>query len=297
MKQKFLTLILLLTVCIGTLCASNTSVDGIYYNFDNTNLTATVTCRGSYGNEYSNEYSGSIVIPDSVTYNGVCYCVTKIDGDSFYKCTALESVIIPNSVVEIATGAFNESSLKYVKIGDGLKVIGNQVFNCPLDTVVLGRNVQSIGNYNFYSMPVFIFNSATPPFLKHNYINTTYLYLGGMSTQAKCATCIIPCGSKEAYLASRWTNVANIFIENSEYSVNVLSSNKSEGIAKIVQKDCEEVIIEAKPQEGYTFVKWSDGSTTSKRNIILTQDSTLTAYFAKEGYTIHVYQDCNTTIE
>ena len=88
------------------------------------------------------------------------------------------------------------------------------------------------------------------------------------------------------------------FIEQSPYSITTNSSNDAYGIAKVASRpDCNSSILTAIPNEGCTFVKWSDGNTQATRYLELTEDITLTAYFAKEGYTIHVYQDCNTTIE
>ena len=84
MKQKFLTLILVLTVGIETLSASNTSVGGIYYSFNSNTLTATVSYRGTSSDEYNGEYSGTINIPSSVEYKGLTYKVTSIGNDAFY---------------------------------------------------------------------------------------------------------------------------------------------------------------------------------------------------------------------
>ena len=45
-------------------------------------------------------------------------------------------------------------------------------------------------------------------------------------------------------------------------------------------------IITASPKYGYHFVQWNDGNTDNPRTIILTQDTTFTAEFAKNEYTI-----------
>jgi hypothetical protein len=88
------------------------------------------------------------------------------------------------------------------------------------------------------------------------------------------------------------------FVEQSPYSITINSSNDAYGIAKVASRpDCNSAILTAIPNEGYTFVKWSDGNTQATRYLELTEDITLTAYFAKEGYTIHIYQDCTSTIE
>ena len=88
------------------------------------------------------------------------------------------------------------------------------------------------------------------------------------------------------------------FVEQSPYSITINSSNDAYGIAKVASRpDCNSAILTAIPNEGCTFVKWSDGYTQATRYLELTEDISLTAYFAKEGYTIHIYQDCTSTIE
>ena len=69
MKIKSLSLLITLTISMRVLYASNTKVGNIWYDFNNQNMTASVTFEGAWYEEYSNEYSGSIVIPSSVTYN------------------------------------------------------------------------------------------------------------------------------------------------------------------------------------------------------------------------------------
>ena len=87
--------------------AHDFEVDGIYYTtlWDD-DLTVRVTHRGSKYNEYSNEYSGSVVIPRKVTYKGKVYSVTSIGYDAFRDCSGLTSINIPNSVTSIGPSAF-----------------------------------------------------------------------------------------------------------------------------------------------------------------------------------------------
>ena len=106
MKQLLLnTTILLIMLSMVSLKvnANNLSVGGIYYNYTSEN-TVEVTYYG-YGNSF-NSYSGNVTIPASIVYNGKMYSVTSIGGSAFADCTALTSVVIPNSVKSVGMNAF-----------------------------------------------------------------------------------------------------------------------------------------------------------------------------------------------
>ena len=99
MKKRFTacltTLILSVFFSISAL-AYDVEVDGICYDISET--TATVTQGG--------DYSGDLVIPESITYNNSKYSVTSIGEDAFIGCRGLTSVTIPNSVTSIEDEAF-----------------------------------------------------------------------------------------------------------------------------------------------------------------------------------------------
>lgn len=54
------------------------------------------------------------------------------------------------------------------------------------------------------------------------------------------------------------------------------------------------VSIEATPDMGYMFTRWSDGDTHSKRTVVLSSDSTLTASFQQTGSAMHNALSSNT---
>ena len=75
-------------------------IDGIYYKFYNGNMTAEVISG-------EDKYTGDIVIPRSVKYNGSTYAVTDIGEEAFYYCNGLTSVTIPRSITSIDERAFH----------------------------------------------------------------------------------------------------------------------------------------------------------------------------------------------
>ena len=106
MRKKLSLFLLALITGAGTAFASDTQVGGIWYNFNSSTRTASVTYQGSSFTSFSNRYSGSVVIPSSVTYYNITYSVTSIGSDAFYGCSGLTSVVIPNSVTSIGSQAF-----------------------------------------------------------------------------------------------------------------------------------------------------------------------------------------------
>ena len=130
MKKLFTLLIAL--VATTALLAEDFKINGIYYKIlkDKTNEVE-VTYRGSNYYDYDNEYSGSITIPSTVTYNGTTYSVTTIGEDAFMDCESLTSITVPNSVTTIGACAF---------------------LRCEsLTSITIPNSVTSIGNYAFYS--------------------------------------------------------------------------------------------------------------------------------------------------
>ena len=99
MKKYFILLVLMLLPMVASADYANIEIDGIYYILFETEKHAEVTRN-------PNEYRGDVVIPESVTYEGVNYSVTSIRENAFYVCRDLTSVTIPNSVKSIGRYAF-----------------------------------------------------------------------------------------------------------------------------------------------------------------------------------------------
>ena len=134
--KRFYSLFILLVGVLSSLMAHDAEVNGIYYNLDATNKTAEVTYKGDTYKAYD-EYSGSVNIPESITYNDVNYKVVSIGSSAFVDCGNLTSVTVPNSVTTIRSWAFGTNrgqtatapvTLQYLTLGSGITTIENNAF-------------------------------------------------------------------------------------------------------------------------------------------------------------------------
>ena len=91
--------------------------------------------------------SGNVVIPKTVTLDGVTYTVTRIADNGFEKFTAIESVTIPASVKTIGGEAFfGCTGLTSVTIPSSVETFGSSVFaSCTgLTSVTIPASVTEI---------------------------------------------------------------------------------------------------------------------------------------------------------
>ena len=74
-------------------------------------------------------YSGDIVIPATIEYDGVVYNVTKIGDNAFRNCRDLTSITLPDSLLSIGEFAFdNCQSLTTITIPNGVTYINKFAF-------------------------------------------------------------------------------------------------------------------------------------------------------------------------
>ena len=160
MKKQLLLFFLMMLPLVAS--AYPVEIDGIWYNLTAETKQAEVTT------DYPG-YTGSVVIPEKVTYESVEYSVTSI-GDrafkmrgitavtipnsvtsigeqAFYLCEGLTSITIPNSVTNISKEAFLDcSNLTSVNIPNSLVTIKKGTFQrCrQLTSIIIPNSVKSI---------------------------------------------------------------------------------------------------------------------------------------------------------
>lgn len=178
MKESYLKIALtcLLFTCINRVCAHDFEVNGIYFNvISESDKTVEVTYKGSSYSEYSNEYTGHLVLPSSIDIDGTTYSVTSVGDKAFYQCSrivsvdipssiksienkafyycfGITSIKIPNSVISIGEYAFEKcSGLENITIGNSVQIINKGAFRecSSLKKVTIPNSVKSIGDYAF----------------------------------------------------------------------------------------------------------------------------------------------------
>ena len=147
MKKQLLFFVLMMLPLVAS--AYDFEVDGIFFNYDSYSQSAIVASDDANGTKYS----GTIVIPNTITYKGRTMSVTAIGNSAFRNCKDLVSVHIPSSVVRIEGWAFRDSpNLRFLSIPSTVNSIGGYVFSNSLTTLVIedGQEQLNIDKYTFY---------------------------------------------------------------------------------------------------------------------------------------------------
>ena len=266
-----------------------------YCTLTSVTIPNSVTSIGKYAFSHSRSLT-SVTIPNSVTSieKGaflqspgltsvtIGNSVTSIGDQTFYYCPSLTSVTIGNSVTSIGYEAFcNCIGLTSVTIPNSVNSIGGGAFHgCTgLTSVTIPNSVTSIGREAFYGcsgLTSVTIEAETPPTLGNS---------GAFYDFNNCPI-YVPCGTLDAYKTA-WTYYASrIQYVPFVFVVTGLVTETMMGRVVVPTTLCDDTLITAVPNYGYHFTQWSDGNTDNPRTIVLTQDTTFTAEFAKNTYTI-----------
>ena len=148
-KISFATILLtlLLSMMSTNTFAYDFEIDGIYYN-----LIKGKAAEVTYKDDSYSSYSGEVVIPEKVNYEGVDYSVESIGECAFRNCTGLTFITIPNSVTTIGYSAFfNCSGFTSISIPNSVTRIGEWAFaGClGLNSITIPNSVTNIGRFAF----------------------------------------------------------------------------------------------------------------------------------------------------
>lgn len=280
-KLRFI-LLFAVVLLTGRAAAYDFASGGFYYNIlDAGAKTVEVTNQNGTEKVKVEGYTGRIVIPATVTNNGVEYQVVQIGKFAFYN-SDIETLVISEGVESIQEGAFywcfslkevsfpkslrtvgriafwNCSSLGSIEFQEGLTTIENQAFGYSYNVVkiVLPSTVKSIEYSAFRNMESLntVISYIAEPFeipssvfaMGENYDETTQT----TTYFPSAATLYVPVGSKSAYEALEgWNMFAGIYEgEPKEAYKDGLNFSYTEGanVAKLIAGDyssMEEIVI------------------------------------------------------
>lgn len=145
-----LALLWLSTLCLNVVHAS-TLIDGLYYDLDTSNRTATVTYETTGSNNYAS-LPADVVIPENVTYWGITYSVTKIGAQAFQNCSSITEVTVGKELKNIGARAFlNCKSFTAMLLPDEFTTMGESAFEgcIKLTVVKLGKSLTAVPAHAF----------------------------------------------------------------------------------------------------------------------------------------------------
>ena len=193
-------------------------VNGIYYNYNASNQTAIVTYDGAGSNGDNsdpNRYTGKVVIPSTVTYNGRTLTVASLSRDAFYNCKQLTEVVMPNTIQEIGNDCFYDcTSLAKADLPESIETIREGAFsNTIITSVILPEKLKYLAQQAFYNC-----NSLTTVTIKCTPNNTTYSGLKGIFYKCSNIKEIIIESNVDVIRSSSWwefgDNVRTVICKN-----------------------------------------------------------------------------------
>lgn len=147
-----------------------TSIDGVRYILKDGKATI---------GRQNKEMSGDVVIPETVTYNGVTFSVNDMvsptniiawssnritcENGAFQSCL-ISSVVLPNTITIIPAGAFNScSNLVSITLPDSVTQLGAACFaGCSsLEEIYLPETINKFGSSTRYGFKSYIFGDCS----------------------------------------------------------------------------------------------------------------------------------------
>ncbi len=99
-----------------------------------------------------NNYSGDIVIPETVTYNNITYKVTSLGESCFEGCSNLTSINLPSDITSLGTACFSScGSLTSINLPSSITSLGSYCFSgcSSLTSISLPSGITSLGERFF----------------------------------------------------------------------------------------------------------------------------------------------------
>lgn len=235
--------------------------------------------------------------------------IKEIGSYAFNGCGSLSSITIPETLEYIGDHAFsncpNLTSVTWNAIRCNTissDYYNNQIFDNMIESFILGDKIQIIPDYLCYGLKKLtsiIFPNSLKRIGEQTFSGCSGLTSVTIPNSVEhigwCAFC--DCSSLvDIYATCSDLDRVRQLLDYDErvkyiplpYSIIVNAEN---GYINHPQSICDALELSAIPNYGYHFTQWSDGNTNNPRPFELTQDTTFTAEFAPNQYSINVSCD------
>ncbi len=243
--------LLLITVLPITSLADSVKIGDLWYNlYNEANPVATVVSSQGEG------YTGEIVIPSSIEYDGVAYTVDSIGKSAFASSTItgttvpsfdLKKVTLPSSIKVVGDYAFYYSNeIEKIEIPEGCVSIGSGAFMwCgALESLYLPSTLSNIGDnaFQYCRKLTRVHSYILNPFeINVNVFGREYGNVTGLEYGENAAQLYVPDGTKAKYeMLDGWKLFKEI-IEGEYHEVEknglCYSYLKGKGFATLISGD------------------------------------------------------------
>lgn len=224
--------------------------------------------------------------------------MTHIEYEIFARCRNLTTITVDtnntvydsrdnsNSIIETASNTLTNGCNGTV-IPSTIVAIGRDAFgSLSFTNFTIPASVSSIGNNAFYycrNLSTLTVLATVPPSLG----NRVFDYVPNN------IRVIVPCGSEAAYRAdSGWSYFTNIVCPTSPtILVTGLANDSLMGsvTGNGLYAEGDTATLTAMANCGYRFDRWNDSVTDNPRQVVVTADTTFTAFFVSDADTVFIH--------
>lgn len=244
--QKLWIFVVMLCVSLSV-SAYDFEVDGLYYELSS---LSNRTCKLTSG---KSTYSGSLIIPESVNYDGLVFSVTEIDAKAFNS--NITELSIPASIITIPNGSIRRCKLTKLTFQDGKNPLWNEdyvekagstygpTYGQPLQYLYIGRTLTGYGSFSHSSSltEIIIGPCVTkmPSFHGSNKLESVYIPDNVISLEGgSLEVCL---GLKTVYIGNGVSKIPNWFFNGCTALENVYIGNNVSEIGGAVFRNCKKL--------------------------------------------------------
>ena len=142
-KRALLLMLMSVMTVINARSETTADIDGLRYSLNGAYATVSRVL--------SSNRSEKIIVPATITYQGLQYTVNHIGNKAFSSAYAsyTKEVELPETIEGISEYAFNNSNITKVKLNEGLKELGAHAFeNSSITELIIPSTVKTFNTYN-----------------------------------------------------------------------------------------------------------------------------------------------------